>query len=206
MCCIAFLTPPGSAPVAATARVGGWSSSATPTPAGGCATCTCLAGTSTWPWSPKASPPWAPVTDRAAEQAALADAGQIAEQAAAGPGGFAEHLDQAPVLLALFADLRVLAAVDRDHDRYTFCGGASVYPFAWNVLLSAREEGLGGVITTMAIHAEDEVKAVLGAPDELALAAVIALGHPMHQPRRLRRAEVPDFTTVDQVDGSPFHG
>ena len=150
--------------------------------------------------------PWAPVTDRAAEQAALDDAAQIAEQARAGQGGFAEHLDQAPVLLALFADLRVLAAIDRDSDRYTFCGGASVYPFAWNLLLGAREEGLGGVVTTMAIHAEDEVKALLGAPDELALAAVIALGHPVHQPRRLRRAEVADFTTVDRLDGPKFEG
>ena len=28
--------------------------------------------------------------------------------------------------------------VDRDLDRYTFVGAASVYPFAWNVLLAAR--------------------------------------------------------------------
>ena len=82
------------------------------------------------------------------------------------------------MLLALFADLRALAAVDRDHARYTFAGGASIYPFAWNLLLAARAEGLGGVITTMPIRREDDVKALLGAPDEMALAAVIALGHP----------------------------
>jgi hypothetical protein len=50
-----------------------------------------------------------------------------------------------PALLALFADLSMLAAVDRDADRYTFAGGASIYPFAWNVLLAARDEVLGGV-------------------------------------------------------------
>ena len=61
-----------------------------------------------------------------------------------------------PVLLVVLADLRALAAVDRDGDRYTFAGGASVYPFAWNVLLSARAEGLGGVVTTMAIRHEPE--------------------------------------------------
>ncbi len=148
--------------------------------------------------------PWAPVTDRDAERRALADAPRFADQAADGPGGFAEHLDQVPVLLALFADLRVLAAVDRDLDRYTFCGGASVYPFAWNLLLAARQEGLGGVMTTMAIQAEDEVKALLGAPDDLALAGVLALGHPLRQPRRLKRSDVSDFTTVDAVDGPPF--
>jgi nitroreductase len=148
--------------------------------------------------------PWAPVTELEAEARALAGAPAMAEAAAGGRGGFAEHLDEVPVLLALFADLRVLAAVDRDHDRYTFAGGASVYPFAWNLLLAARAEGLAGVITTMAIRAEAGVKALLGAPDELALAAVIALGHPVHQPRRLRRAPVADFTTVDRVDGEPF--
>ena len=110
------------------------------------------------------------------------------------------------MLLALFADLSALAAVDRDLDRYSFAGGASIYPFAWNVLLAARAEGLGGVITTMLIREEGAVKELLGAPDPLALAAVIALGHPVRQPRRLQRRPVPAFTTVDRVDGTPFPG
>ena len=150
--------------------------------------------------------PWSPRNDRAAEAEAATGAAAVADQAAAGPGGFAEHLDRVPVLLALFADLGALAAVDRDADRYTFAGGASVYPFAWNLLLAAREEGLGGVITTMPIRNEEGVKALLGAPEELALAAVVALGHPVRQPRRLTRAPVPAFTTVDSVGGTPFPG
>ena len=108
--------------------------------------------------------------------------------------------------LAVFADLAQLAAVDRDLERYSFAGGASVYPFAWNVLLAARAEGLGGVLTTMLIRQEDEVKRLLGADGSLALAAVIALGRPVHQPRRLRRNPVESFTTVDRVDGAPFPG
>src|SRR6201997_3653690 len=129
--------------------------------------------------------PWAPTNDRDAEARALA-----AESGAA-PGGLAEHFDEAPVLLALFADLSMLAAVDRDADRYTFAAGASIYPFAWSVLLAAHDEGLGGVITTIAIREEEHVKALLGAPDPLALAAVIALGYPVHRPRRLRRQPCP---------------
>jgi nitroreductase len=148
--------------------------------------------------------PWSPLNDREAEAEALPGADALASQAAAGPGGFAEHLDEVPVLLALFTDLGALAAVDRDHARYSFAGGASVYPFAWNLLLAARQEGLGGVITTMAIRREDEVKELLGAPDGFALAALVALGHPVSQPRRLRRSEVDAFTTVDRVDGAPF--
>jgi nitroreductase len=147
--------------------------------------------------------PWAPVTDREAEARALAGATPVGP-GGADPGDFASHLDEVPVLLVLLVDLRALAAVDRDHDRYTFAGGASVYPFAWNLLLAARAEGLGGVITTMAIRREDDVKTLLGAPDELAVAGVIALGHPVRQPTRLRRAPVSEWATVDRLDGTPF--
>jgi nitroreductase len=139
--------------------------------------------------------PWAPTNDPADE----------ARATPAFPGdGFAEHLDEVPVLLAMFVDLGVLAAVDRDADRYSFAGGASVYPFAWNLLLAARAEGLGGVITTMCIRHEADVKALLDAPDNFALAAVIALGHPVRQPRRLARANVEQFATVDSFAGPPL--
>jgi nitroreductase len=142
--------------------------------------------------------PWAPTSDRDAEARALA-----AENRGAA-GDFAEKFDEVPALLALFADLSMLAAVDRDADRYTFAGGASIYPFAWSILLAARDEGLGGVITTIAIREEDEVKAILGAPDPMALAAVIALGYPVRRPRGLRRQPVSAFATVDSIDGPAF--
>jgi len=141
--------------------------------------------------------PWAPVTDEAAERAAM----EQAESAPFEPGAFAEHLDEVPVLLVLLADLRALAAVDRGFDRYTMAGGASIYPFAWSILLAARAEGLGGVITTMPIRREAEVKALVGAPDHFALAGVIALGYPVHQPHRLTRRPVEEFTTIDRFDG-----
>jgi nitroreductase len=151
--------------------------------------------------------PWAPITDRDRERAAIAE-GTASIRAAAeqSGGGFAEHIDEAPALLVVLADLRALAAVDRDHDRYTFAGGASIYPFCWSVLLAARLEGLGGVITTMPIREERAMKALLHIPAELAVAALIVLGHPVHQPTRLRRATVEEFTTVDTFDGPPFAG
>ena len=146
--------------------------------------------------------PWAPVTDEEAERRAL----EQVETAATDPGAFAEDLDEVPVLLVLLADLRVLAAVDRGFDRYTMAGGASVYPFAWSILLAARAEGLGGVITTVAIRREPEVKGLLGVPDDLVVAGVIALGRPVVQPRRLTRRPVSEFATVDRFDGPPFSG
>jgi nitroreductase len=150
--------------------------------------------------------PFAPVTDDAAERRAMEDAPAMAEAAARGGGGFAEHLDDVPVLLVLLADLRALAAMDKALPRYTIAGGASIYPFAWSILLAAREEGLAGVMTTMPIRREPEVKALLGVPDEFVVAAVIALGRPVHQPRRLTRNAVESFTTVDRFDGDVFAG
>jgi nitroreductase len=144
--------------------------------------------------------PWSPTNDREAEARALATENSVTV------GGFAQHFNEAPVLLALFADLSMLAAVDRDADRYTFAGGASIYPFAWSILLAARAEDLGGVITTIAIREEPQVKELLGAPGPLALAAVIALGYPVRQPRRLRRQPVSSFATVDSIDGQVFGG
>jgi nitroreductase len=148
--------------------------------------------------------PWAPPNDRAAEVQAMKGAAEVAADAARGKGGFAEHLDEVPVLLALFADLKGIAAVDRDMDRYSFAGGASVYPFAWNLLLAAREEGLGGVMTTMAVRREDEVRELLDAPDDMALAALLALGYPERQASRLARSPVESFTTIDSLSGPPL--
>ena len=144
--------------------------------------------------------PWAPTNDPADEAAALAAAPAAVTAAAA--TGFAGELDQVPVLLVVFADLAALAAVDRDARRYSFAGGASVYPFVWNILLAARAEGLGGVLTTMLVRKEESVCRLLGAPENWAVAAVLALGHPVRAPRRLRRRPVSAFTTVDRIDGA----
>ncbi len=145
--------------------------------------------------------PWAPVTDRDLERRVLAAPPDTSQPAR---GDFVEHLDEVPVLLAVLADLCALAAVDRDHDRYTFAGGASVYPFVWSILLAAREHGLGGVLTTMLIREESRVRALLEVPEQYALAALVALGHPRRQPTRLRRAPVEQFTTVDRFTGAPL--
>jgi nitroreductase len=147
--------------------------------------------------------PWAPVTDREAEAAAIAEAPRFQAAGAAEPG-FAESLDTAPVLLLVLADLSALAAVDRDLPRYTLAGGASIYPFVWSILLAARTEGLAGVMTTMPVRAEDEVRALFGIPDTVAIASLVVLGRPVTVPRRLTRSPVASFTWVDSYQGTPF--
>lgn len=150
--------------------------------------------------------PWAPVTDFEAEQRALEGTDALAAAAGAGPGGFAEHLDEVPVLILVLADLRKLATVDRGFDHYTLVGGASVYPFVWSLLLAARAEGLAGVITTMVVRREAEVRAAFDVPDHMTVAALVALGRPVHQPSRLTRLSVEEFTTIDRLDGPALRG
>ena len=147
--------------------------------------------------------PFAVVTDRDREARAIANAPAVAD-AHRGEKGFAERLELAPALLVLLADLRQIAALDRDENGYTFVGGASVYPFAWSVLLAAHDAGLGGVLTTMIRRRDAEVRALLHVPDELAVAGLIVLGRPVARATRLRRQPVESFATVDAVDGRPL--
>jgi len=57
----------------------------------------------------------------------------------------------------------------------------------------------------MPIRREREVKDLLHVPDELVVAAVLALGNPVRQPKRLTRNPVEDFATVDRFDGPAFN-
>ena len=94
--------------------------------------------------------------------------------------------------------------MDKDLDRVGLVTGGSVYPLAWNIILAARNEGLGGVLTTLLVPEEAAVRELLGFPETHAVAALIPLGHPARQLTRLRRHVVEDFTTVDHYDGKPL--
>ncbi len=131
-----------------------------------------------------------------------------AEQVAATPVPelFVRPVLEAPVVLVVSVDLAVVAATDSGLDRVGIVGGGSVFPLAWNILLAAREEGLGGTFTTMAVAEEAGVKELLGLPDSHAVATVIPLGHPVKQVTRLRRVPVEDFVTLERYDGEPLRG
>ncbi len=120
------------------------------------------------------------------------------------PMPFSDHLDEVPVLLVLVVELAQLAVMDNGLDRQSIAGGASVYPFAHNILLAARDVGLAGVMTTALARQEPAVKDVLGIPTGFALAGMLALGHPVKVITKLKRAEVSEFTTVDRFDGAQF--
>src|SRR5262249_33496050 len=56
--------------------------------------------------------------------------------------------------------------------------GASIYPAVQNIILACRALGLGTTITTNHIRYEDEVKAVLGIPDDVDTFAMMPIGYP----------------------------
>jgi nitroreductase len=120
------------------------------------------------------------------------------------PAQMSAPIRDAPVVLVVCLDLGAVAATDQNLDRIGVVPGASVYPFVWNVLLAARHEGYGGVLTTMAVAEEPRVKELLGVPDPYAIAAVVPLGKPARQVTKLRRRPVAEFATRERFDGSPF--
>jgi nitroreductase len=120
------------------------------------------------------------------------------------PAAMLAPLRDAPVLVLVIVDLGVVAATDQNLERIAVIPGASVYPFVWNLLLAAREEGYGGVPNTMLAAEEPKVKALLGIPDEFAIAAAIPLGKPVKQLTKLKRRPVEEFVTRERFDGEPF--
>ena len=86
-------------------------------------------------------------------------------------------------------------------DRVGIVSGGSIYPFAWNILLAARNEGLAGVLTTFLAPSEAEVQDRLGWPAYIAVAAAIPIGRPRRQLTRLSRHPVEEFARVGRWDG-----
>jgi nitroreductase len=122
------------------------------------------------------------------------------------PDTVIDPVRKAAVVLVVCVDLRAVAALDKDLDRVGVVAGASVYPFVWNVLLAARNEGFGGTITTMAVAQEPALKELLGIPDPYAVAAVVPLGKPVKQLTKLTRAEVGELTHLEHWEGGPLRG
>ncbi len=117
------------------------------------------------------------------------------------PVKLTEPFVKAPVVLVVCVDLKVVASMDQDLPRVGVISGASIYPFAWNILLAARHEGLAGTITTLAAAREAGVQDLLGIPRHVAVAAVIPLGRPVAQLTRLRRKPVAEFAMLERWGG-----
>lgn len=91
----------------------------------------------------------------------------------------ADHMGEIPVLVIVCFNPKFLAVTDAGLDRVSVVGGGSIYPAVTNLLLAARAEGLGCVLTTLLCMEEDKVKTLLDIPEDWATAAMIPLGYPV---------------------------
>lgn len=140
--------------------------------------------------------PWNTVVPTAVDAATI--------QATPPPARLTEPLRLAPVVLVICVDLNFVASTDQYLERVGIVSGASICPFAWNILLAARAAGLGGTITTLAVAQEPGIKALLGLPPHVAACAVMPIGRPVKSLTRLRRKPVTEFAMRERWGGPAF--
>lgn len=102
---------------------------------------------------------------------------------------FVDHFEATPVV--------VLPCLIRYRDPYP-SEGASVYPACQNLLLAARALGYGGVMTVWHAAVEDELRALLGIPEQVAIAATIPLGRPVGHHGPVRRRPLGELVYEDR--------
>ena len=100
------------------------------------------------------------------------------------------HLAEAPAL--------ILGSVRLEDVASTTPPGACIYPALQNLMLAARAEGLGTVLTTLHRHREQEVRRYLGIPDGYETMGLIPLGHPVGRFGPLVRRPVEEVTYWDR--------
>lgn len=108
------------------------------------------------------------------KEAILADAaagrGPLTRRAFLAAEHLANHLEEAPAWI--IPVLRNAAASTSPRT------GSSIYGAVQNLSLAARAHGIGTTLTTLYAGHEDEVRALLGLPDDALTMALIPLGYP----------------------------
>jgi nitroreductase len=106
---------------------------------------------------------------------------------------FVDDFEAVPVL--------ILACLVRYRDPMP-AEGASIYPACQNILLAARALGYGGVLTGWQQAVDAELRALLGAPEDVHLAATLTLGRPVGSHGPVRRRPLPELV-FDERWGAP---
>ena len=103
-----------------------------------------------------------------------------------------------PVMIVVCARWQELTALDANLGRTVLTPGSSIYPAVQNMMLAARNEGLGTVLTTLLVLSENEIKKLLNIPEDVATAAVITLGWPVKPfPKKLKRKPLATTAFLD---------
>jgi nitroreductase len=103
----------------------------------------------------------------------------------------ADHMGEAPALILVTARGR-RGSVE-----------SSVYPGVQNLMLAARELGLGTTLTTIHQQHEDEVKELLGIPTDQLTFCLIPVGYPLGRWAEARRRPVAEVAYWDRWGNPP---
>jgi nitroreductase/uncharacterized protein YndB with AHSA1/START domain len=111
----------------------------------------------------------------------------------------AANLAAAPVLILACLDTRQLGPIaDRAGNILSAPSAyASIFPAVQNLMLAARGLGLGTTLTTIHLAVEGEIRAALGIPDHVHVAALIPLGYPTRPFRLTERKPVSEVAFLD---------
>ncbi|MGH9013969.1 MAG: nitroreductase family protein [Acidimicrobiia bacterium] len=90
----------------------------------------------------------------------------------------AGHLADASVLVLALMPAISMTLTDDDGDLDVGTPFASVYPAVQNLMLAARSMGIGSALTTVYRIYQDEVRALLGIPEQYEVVALVPMGHP----------------------------
>jgi nitroreductase len=90
----------------------------------------------------------------------------------------AGHLADASVLVLALMPAISMTLTDDDGDLDVGTPFASVYPAVQNLMLAARSMGIGSALTTVYRIYQDEVRALLGIPEQHEVVALVPIGHP----------------------------
>jgi nitroreductase len=111
----------------------------------------------------------------------------------------AAHLEAAPVLVACCLDHAQLGPIAGPVGSLRSPGAAyaSIFPAVQNLCLAARALGLGTTLTTLHAAFEADLKALLGMPDHVEVAALVPLGYPLDRFGPTRRKTVDEVAFLD---------
>ena len=115
----------------------------------------------------------------------------------------AEHLHEAPVLLFACLRARPMPAGEAGAQlaaKLARLSGSSIYPAVQNILLACRALGLGATLTTVCSLYEEEIRSILGLPDDISTYAMIPIGSPKGRFGPVSRMPVEEVTRVDRWD------
>lgn len=97
----------------------------------------------------------------------------------------AEHMGESPVIIIPCAPSR--PGIE-----------GSVFPGIQNLMVAARALGLGTALTTVHRFYEDEVKEILGIPEEISTFAMIPVGYPLGRWGDAKRKPYEEVTYFDE--------